>query len=141
MRMFSIKSYLICQSNLLMTYKNLSQAERYQIHALMKTGHDQTQIAKLLDRHKSTISQELSRNTCSCDYRFKQASEITDDLAHINRNASILTPVVIGQANALLGAQWSPENIHLLCPAAMKLFSCNFRRTKRIVGNIVRIKN
>jgi IS30 family transposase len=28
----------------------------------MKAGHDQTQIAKLLDRHKSTISRELSRN-------------------------------------------------------------------------------
>ena len=46
-----------------MTYKHLSQAERYQIYALMKAGHDQSQIAKLLDRHKSTISRELSRNT------------------------------------------------------------------------------
>jgi IS30 family transposase len=40
-------------------YKHLSQAERYQIYALMKAEQDQTQIAKLLDRHKSTISQEL----------------------------------------------------------------------------------
>jgi len=31
-----------------MKYKQLSQAERYQIYALMKAGHDQTQIAKLL---------------------------------------------------------------------------------------------
>jgi len=38
-----------------MTYKHLSQAERYQIHALVKAGHDQSQIAKVLDRHKSTI--------------------------------------------------------------------------------------
>ena len=29
-----------------MKYKHLSQAERYQIYALMKAGHDQTQIAK-----------------------------------------------------------------------------------------------
>jgi IS30 family transposase len=27
-----------------MKYKHLSQAERYQIYALMKAGHDQTQI-------------------------------------------------------------------------------------------------
>jgi len=36
-----------------MKYKHLSQAERYQIYALMKAGHDQTQIAKLLDRHST----------------------------------------------------------------------------------------
>jgi len=39
-----------------MNYKHLSQVERYQIYALMKAGHDQTKVAKLLDRHKSTIS-------------------------------------------------------------------------------------
>ena len=60
--MFSIQGFLTCQSKLPMTYKHLSQAERYQIHALMKAGHDQSQIAKLLDRHKSTISRELARN-------------------------------------------------------------------------------
>ena len=39
-----------------MNYKHLSQLERYQIYALMKAGRDQTQIANLLDRHKSTIA-------------------------------------------------------------------------------------
>jgi IS30 family transposase len=48
-----------------MKYKHLSQAERYQIYALMKAGYDQTQIAKLLDRHKSTISRELILNADS----------------------------------------------------------------------------
>ena len=47
----SIQSFLTWQSKLLMTYKHLSQAERYQIYALMKAGHDQSQIAILLDRH------------------------------------------------------------------------------------------
>lgn len=54
--MFSIQSFLTWVSLLLMTYKHLSQAERYQIHALMKAGHNQSQIARLLDRNKSTIS-------------------------------------------------------------------------------------
>jgi IS30 family transposase len=63
--MYSIQGFLTWQSKLLMKYKHLSQAERYQIYALMKAGHDQTQIAKLLDRHKSTISRELIRNTGS----------------------------------------------------------------------------
>ena len=55
LRMFSIQGFLTWQSKLPMTYKHLSQAERYQIHALMKAGHDQTQIAKLLDRHNEAL--------------------------------------------------------------------------------------
>jgi hypothetical protein len=60
-----LKNLLHLQSKLLMTYKHLSQAERYQIYALMKAGHDQSQSAKLLDRHKSAISRELRRNSGS----------------------------------------------------------------------------
>jgi IS30 family transposase len=48
-----------------MKYKHLSQTERYKNYPLMKAGYDQTQIAKLLDQHKSTISRELIRNTGS----------------------------------------------------------------------------
>ena len=111
LRMFSIQSYLTWQSKLLMTYKHLSQAERYQIHALMKAGHDQSQIAKLLDRHKSTISRELSRNTGSRGYRPKQACEISADRAQNSRNAPTVEPWVREAACALLCIQWSPEQI------------------------------
>jgi transposase, IS30 family len=109
--MFSIQSFLTWQSKLLMTYKHLSQAERYQIHALMKAGHDQSQIAKLLDRHKSTISRELSRNTGSRGYRPKQACEMSADRAQNNRNAPTVEPWVREAACALLCIQWSPEQI------------------------------
>ena len=99
------------QSKLLMTYKHLSQAERYQIHALMKAGHDQSQIAKLLDRHKSTISRELSRNTGSRGYRPKQACEMSADRAQNSRNANTVPAWVNDQAQLLLQLQWSPEQI------------------------------
>ena len=111
LRMFSIQGFLTWQSKLLMTYKHLSQAERYQIHALMKAGHDQSQIAKLLDRHKSTISRELSRNTGSRGYRPKQACEISADRAQNSRNAPTVEPWVREAACALLCIQWSPEQI------------------------------
>ena len=111
LRMFSIQSFLTCQSKLPMTYKHLSQAERYQIHALMKAGHDQSQIAKLLDRHKSTISRELSRNTGSRGYRPKQACEMSADRAQHSRNAPTVEPWVREAACALLCIQWSPEQI------------------------------
>lgn len=114
--MFSIQGFLTWQSKLLMTYKHLSQAERYKIHALMKAGHDQSQIAKLLDRHKSTISRELSRNTGSRGYRPKQACEMSADRAQNSRNAPTVDPWVHEAACALLCIQWSPEQIAFKLP-------------------------
>jgi len=109
--MFSIQGFLTRQSKLLMTYKHLSQAERYQIHAFMKAGYDQSQIAKVLDRNKSTISRELSRNTGSRGYRPKQDCEMSVDRSQNSRNASTVASWVKDEANALLRVQWSPEQI------------------------------
>ena len=39
-------------------YTQLTQEERYQISALLKAEHDQTEIAMILRRHKSTISRD-----------------------------------------------------------------------------------
>ena len=89
-----------------MKYKHLSQAERYQIYALMKAGHDQTQIAKFLDRHKSTISRELIRNTGSRGYRPKQACEFSAERAQNSRNAPTVEPWVREEACSLVRMQW-----------------------------------
>ena len=109
--MFSIQGFLTCQSKLPMNYKHLSQVERYQIYALMKAGHDQTQIAKLLDRHKSTISREISRNRGLKGYRPKQACAIATKRSEKCRNAATVPPWVAEQAACLLRLQWSPEQI------------------------------
>lgn len=42
-------------------YTPPAQEERYQIYALLKAGHCQTENARILGRSKSTISRELSR--------------------------------------------------------------------------------
>jgi predicted ABC-type ATPase len=60
--------------------------ENLKDHALMKAGHDQSQIAKLLDRHKSSISRELSRNTGCWGYRPKQACEMSAERAQNSQN-------------------------------------------------------
>jgi IS30 family transposase len=109
--MFSIQGFFTCQSRLPMNYKHLSQVERYQIYALMKAGHDQTQIAKLLDRHKSTISRELSRNRGLKGYRPKQACATATKRSEKSRNAATMLPWVAEQAACLLKLQWSPEQI------------------------------
>jgi IS30 family transposase len=94
-----------------LNYKQLSQIERYQIHSLMKAGHNITQIADLLSRSKSTISRELRRNAGSRGYRPKQACELSRQRAQGSRNAALVAPWVKAQATALLQLQWSPEQI------------------------------
>ena len=84
-----------------MTHKDLSQAERYQIYALMKAGHHKSQIAKLLDRPKTTIGRELRRNSDSRDYRPKRACEKWADRAQNSRNASTV-PMWVHEQTSLL---------------------------------------
>jgi IS30 family transposase len=45
-----------------MNYTHLTQDERYQIAILSKAGHDRSDIAQVLNRHKSTIGREMKRN-------------------------------------------------------------------------------
>jgi transposase, IS30 family len=44
-------------------YKHLCHEQRYQIEALVKSGHSQKYIAALIGVHPSTVSRELKRNT------------------------------------------------------------------------------
>ena len=53
-----------------------TQEERYQIEALLKVGHPQSEIATVLKRHKSTISHEVRRNRGLRGYRPKQAQRL-----------------------------------------------------------------
>jgi IS30 family transposase len=116
--MFSIQGFLTCQSMLPMNYKHLSQVVRYQTYPLMNAGHGQTQIAKLLDRHKSTISRELSRNRGLKGYRPKQACELTAQRCEQSRKAATVPTWVIEQAQYLLSVQWSPEQIAAKLPVS-----------------------
>lgn len=60
-----------------MNYILLPQEQRYQIYAQLKTSHFQTEIAEVIEAHKSTISGELSHNRRLKGYRRKQAHEFT----------------------------------------------------------------
>ena len=58
-----------------MRYHQLTEGERYKIAALRRAGHNQSQIARLLGRHRSTISREVRRNAAHYDggYRASKA--------------------------------------------------------------------
>jgi len=95
-----------------MKYSQLTQEERYQISALLKARHNQTEISMILGRHKSTISREIHHNTGLRGYRPKQAQR----LAQGRRWAKALprlTPDVWADVVILLRQDWSPEQISL----------------------------
>ena len=92
------------------TYTQLTQEERYQIHALMKAGHSQTEIASVLGRDKSTISRELKRNQGQRGYRPKQAQELAGRRRQTAHHARIST-AHWGRVEALLRQDWSPEQV------------------------------
>lgn len=110
-RMFSIQSFLTWLSKFLIIYKHASLAKRYHIHALMEVRHEQSQIAKLPDRHKSNISRDLSRNTGSRGYRPEQACEISADRRQNSRNVPTVKAWVREAACDLLCIQWGPGHI------------------------------
>ena len=93
-------------------YAQLTREQRYQIEALLKTGHNQTMIAKVLSAHKSTISRELKRNHGLRGYRPKQAHEKAMQRRHEKSKTRIpLTTWVL--VNALIKQDWSPEQISI----------------------------
>ena len=99
-----------------MSYKHLSQTERYQIYALMKAGHLPAKIAQLLGRHKSSISRELSRNTGNRGYRPQQADQRYRERAQSSRNARRVDEVTQALVAERLKLQWSPEQIAASLP-------------------------
>jgi transposase, IS30 family len=101
-----------------MTYQHLSHHERYQIAALMKAGHTQTQIATNLGRHRSTISREIARNQGRRGYRPRQAVLLAEARSQGSRNAHKIAPEVLQAAFHLVGQQWSPEQVAAQLPVS-----------------------
>ncbi len=52
-------------------YTQLTLEERSPIYILKQASHGQTEIAKMLGRHKATISRDLQRNRGLKGYRPK----------------------------------------------------------------------
>ncbi len=68
------------------TYTQLTREQRYQLSALLKMGHSQTEIAEVIGMHKSNIRREFRRNRRQRGYRPKQ----THYMATERRNKPLL---------------------------------------------------
>ena len=94
-----------------MNYSHLSQDERYQIHILKKAGHDQSQIAVVMNRSKATISRELTRNRGLRGYQPAQAHRLSVARMRATDNGRRIASETWAFAEEKLRALWSPEQI------------------------------
>jgi len=96
-----------------MTYTQLAPWERYMLAALLRQGFPRAAIARVLGRHRSTITRELQRNvarTCGW-YRPKLAEDYTRTRRWQARRHSQFSRAQWRLVERLLRAWWSPEQI------------------------------
>jgi IS30 family transposase len=92
-------------------YKQLDQAQRYQIEILKKAGKNQKEIAELLGVSGSTVCRELKRNRGKKGYRPKQAQIKTNNRRAQAAKAVKMTVETIDLIDAKIVLDWSPEQI------------------------------
>lgn len=101
-----------------MGYKQLDFQKRCQIYGLWRTGHNQTEIAREVGVHKSTISRELKRNIVfvrtalgSWQYKPGYAQTYTENRHKEKRKHIKFTKQVETFVREKLQQDWSPEQI------------------------------
>lgn len=90
-------------------YTHLTQTQRYQISALLKTQISQSEIARIIGCHKSTIHREIKRNQGKRGYRPKQAHQLASQRKANNSHA--ISAFGWAYVEHLLARQYSPEQI------------------------------
>lgn len=90
-------------------YKQLAYEQRYQISFMLRMGFRQTDIAKEIGVHRSTISREMRRNQGRRGYRPKQAHRFA--LNRRNKAKAYITPEVWDRIEQMIRQDWSPEQI------------------------------
>jgi len=92
-------------------YKQLDQAQRYQIAILKKAGKNQKEMAELLSVSPGTICRELQRNKGKKGYRPKQAQFKADKRRQQAAKALKMTASVIVLIEGMIVLDWSPGQI------------------------------
>lgn len=96
-----------------MSYRQITSEERYMISRLRQQGFNQSEIAYIVGRHRSTISRELRRNSSAFDgcYRPFVASHRARARRSRSRRNTRFSVKQWQQVFRLLRQQWSPEQI------------------------------
>jgi len=97
-----------------MSYKQLTEGDRYTLAALKRQGLSFAKIAQAMDRHKSTLYREVNRNTCwfiDGSYRPSKAQRRTRARRRRSRRNQHFTPQDYKEVRKLIRKDWSPEQI------------------------------
>lgn len=95
-----------------MSYHHITEAERYQIYAMIKAGQTNQQIAETLRRAPSSISREIRRNRGQKGYRPRQAHERAQVRQCTSAaNARCISVSAWQRIEKHLREDWSPEQI------------------------------
>ena len=94
-----------------MGYRQLTQAQRYQIFAYLETGISQRQIAKAIGVHSSTISREIKRNGLKTGYAPEQAQSRSNQRRRTAWKVTKRLPSLIRWVTDQLMDEWSPQQI------------------------------
>ncbi len=99
-----------------MSYKQLTQEQRYEIKAFMQVGVSIKDISKNIDIHRSTIYRELNRNVGLRGYRPKQAHLKAIERKRRASKQMRFTIEIKERVTELLKTDFSPEQVsgHLL---------------------------
>jgi IS30 family transposase len=94
-----------------MTYRQLAPEERYMLAARRRQGLNQSELARALGRHRSTICRELRRNSTRADGRYRAftAQERTNGRRSRSRRHRRFSAEDLARVEELLRRQWSPE--------------------------------
>jgi len=93
------------------TYTRLTEDERYQIYEGVTEKRPHREIASLINRHHSTVSREVRRNTGFRGYRPKQAQEKALQRYWHKPRHKKLTPDIQSLIAENMKQEWSPDQI------------------------------
>ncbi|PJZ79837.1 IS30 family transposase [Leptospira meyeri] len=94
-----------------MKYCQLTPNERFAIYLFLQQNYSLTEIAESLNRHKSTISREIKRNTGGRGYRYKKANQWAESRRILAKKNLKFNPEIKALVVNYLKEDWSPEQI------------------------------
>ena len=93
-----------------MSYKQLTQEQRYQIGACLKTGMNKVEIAKEIGVAASTVWREIKRNSGPYRYNPSYAIRLARE-RHQNKRKRSIDGEIWAKVEKFVRRQWSPEQI------------------------------